>query len=66
VCEQPQAAGLDFQNVRDEWDGKFPPSTGAGWFLHQYSVYPEYLTGRAIIVCPSDADADPPDLMGWS
>jgi len=42
---------------------KFPPSTGLGWGMDQYTVYPEYLTDLGIALCPSDSDAPPKELL---
>ena len=63
--------GLAFKMYSNEWDGKFPtlqavqsadgqppcqePPNGS-FFFHGPSIYPEYLSDAAVMVCPSDVD----------
>jgi prepilin-type N-terminal cleavage/methylation domain-containing protein/prepilin-type processing-associated H-X9-DG protein len=50
--------GLVFKMYANEWDGRFPhKSPNPGGFIFDFnSVYPEYLTDIAVVICPSDVD----------
>jgi prepilin-type N-terminal cleavage/methylation domain-containing protein/prepilin-type processing-associated H-X9-DG protein len=63
--------GLAFKMYANEWEGKFPQfksvhsedgqppchaPTNGSVFFNGPSIYPEYLSDVAVMVCPSDAD----------
>ncbi len=53
--------GVIFKMYANESGGSFPPNTEKGNAIKKYrpeAIYPEYLTDRGIVVCPSDSNVD--------